>query len=939
VGQRSVSGDDMLAPLRLGEWVRQARKAARLTQEELAERAGVSVYTISNLERGVPHAPRPDTLRLLIRALNAAPEDTDRLLQSARSMPETSDLGAPRSPIVGSAPRHAALPLPLTPLLGREHETEAISGQLVSPQVRLLSLLGVGGVGKTRLAIECARRIAQTPDMFADGVVYVSLAAVPSLGLVPTAIAAALGVRETSDSPLEAALLAATAYRTLLLVLDNCEHLSGMGPYVAQLLMASPGLKALVTSRAALNIAGEYHFEVCPLALPAEADPLPPEQLARIPSVALFIERAQAVRQGFVLTVDNAIAIAAICRRLDGLPLALELAAPQLALLSPDELLIRLDHRLSALSAGGMDRPARQQTLRATLDWSYDLLDPVAQASLRWLSLCAGGSTLEVAEALCAHACKQTNSPYGLMERSAPAPLDVITRLANHHLLQRQPGERSEADRRLTMLATIEEYAQERLHESTEETLAATYAHARIYLEFVEAAAAGLQGAEQGQWLQRFAHEQDNIRAALRWGLEQQQGLIALRFVAALWVYWSTAGMLSEGRDWLEQALALASSVNAADPSGQRTLAEAYNGAGVLATRQGDFAAAERFHAQALPLRRALGDPVALVSSLNSVGGLLMQQGRLSKAQAVWEESLNYRRQTGDSRSIALGLMNLGVLALNRGEIHAAIAYSEESVPLFQAAGDETMLATALINLAMASLLAGELQAAERYVTSGVALARARERRHQIGLGLIVQSELAHMRDDLGAAEALAREALDLWREIGAQTNVAVVLGLLGTFQCERGNLEAAERLLQQSLALSEQLGDELGLADVWIRRGQVAWLEGNWAQAVSAYRRSLEQSMRMESLAGVPDALEGLAAAWQRQGETERALQFWALAQAIRSHTGSARATYNEAWVTPLQSEIQAQVGALRWETSHATFTLLSIAQLRASVSELALH
>jgi tetratricopeptide (TPR) repeat protein len=249
------------------------------------------------------------------------------------------------------------------------------------------------------------------------------------------------------------------------------------------------------------------------------------------------------------------------------------------------------------------------------------------------------------------------------------------------------------------------------------------------------------------------------------------------------------------------------------------------------------------------------------------------------------------------------------------------------------------MLATALINLAMASLLAGELQAAERHVTAGLALARAREQRRQIGHGLIVQSELAHMRADLEAAETLAREALDLWREIGAQTDIAAMLALLGTLQCERGELETAERLLQQSLELSEQLGDELGLADVWIRRGQVAWLEGNWAQSVFSYQRSLEQSMRMESLAGAPDALEGLAAAWQGQGEAERALQFCALAQAIRSCTGSARAPYSEVWVAPLQSEIQTQVGALRWETRHAAFTLLTIPQLYASVAELALR
>src|SRR5690348_2916539 len=260
----------MPASLQLGEWMRQARKAARLTQEELAERAGVSVYTISNLERGVPHVPRPDTLRLLVRALNATPEDTARPLQSGHSMAETPGLGAPHPPSVVSAPRHFALPLPLTPLLGRQHEIEAIIAQVLSPQVRLLALLGVGGVGKTRLALDCARRIAQMPDVFTDGGVYVTLSAVSAPGLVPTAIATALGVREASDCPLEEALFAATADRTLLLVLDNCEHLGGVGQYIAHLLMMSPGLTTLVTSRAALNIAGEYRVEVRPLALPPD---------------------------------------------------------------------------------------------------------------------------------------------------------------------------------------------------------------------------------------------------------------------------------------------------------------------------------------------------------------------------------------------------------------------------------------------------------------------------------------------------------------------------------------------------------------------------------------------------------------------------------------------------------------------------------------------
>jgi predicted ATPase len=769
------------------------------------------------------------------------------------------------------------------------------------------------------------------PGAFTDGIAYVSLAAVTTVGLVPTAIATALGVRETSDCPLEEALLATVANRALLMVLDNCEHLDGVERYAAQLLMASPGLTALVTSRAALNVAGEYRVEVRPLTLPADAGHLPLEQLAAIPAVALLLERAQAASAGFELTANNASAVTEICRRLDGLPLALELAAPQLVLLSPDELLARLDHRLSALSVGGGDRPARQQTLRATLEWSYDLLGPEAQAGLRWLSACAGDSALDAAEALCAQARQQVES----LIRPIPS-LEVITRLANHHLLQRQPGESGEADRRLTMLSTIEEYASERLHENATEALAAARAHAEVHLAIVETGAAGLQGAEQGHWLRRFAYEQDNIRAALRWSLRQQEDLIALRFAAALWSYWNTVGMLSEGRDWLEQALTLAPPAEALDTAGQRTLAEVYNGVGVLATRQGDFAAAARFHAKALPLRRSLGDPLALASSLNSLGGLLMQLGRLGKAQTAWEESLASRRASGDGRAIALGLMNLGVLALNRGEIRQAIASAEESLPLFRAAGDESMLANALINLAVASWLADDQSAAQQHVTDGLELARARQLRRLIGLGLIVQSELAHAQGDLDAAETVAQEGLGVWREVGGQTNVAAMLALLGTLQYERGDLPASEALLRESLALSEQLGDRFGLADVCTRLGHLARLRGDWKQAVAAYQRSLRVSAEVETTAGMPDALEGLAAVMHARGEAERALQLCALAQALRARTGAARAPYNQEWVTSLLATLRVEIGALQWETVNAKFAALTTAQLQAMIAEL---
>jgi predicted ATPase/DNA-binding XRE family transcriptional regulator/Tfp pilus assembly protein PilF len=924
-----------------GNLLRHYRMRSGLTQEELADLAHMSVHSISNYERGAPHLPRISTTRLLAGALHLSPDEQTAFIAGVRRQEQRFPADTASS---GDALPYA-IPLPLTALIGRERELRRAGALLSAGDVRLLTIVGPPGVGKTRVALALALDLARGGAAAGyEETALVSLAPLRDPTHVLGAIASSLRLPEAPTHSVIETIAAFLQDKRTLLLLDNFEHVAASAQQLAELLQQCPDLKALVTSRAPLRLRGERVFDLAPLALPPRTSNAPSSQLTQAPAVALLLERAQARDPAFALTDANAPTLVAICRQLDGLPLAIELAAARFPHLTPEALLARMERRMYTLTTGAPDLPPHQQTLRTTLDWSYTLLTPEAQAAFRWLSVCAGGCAVEVGEALAARAHQWLRSG------ASASALDLIALLLDHHLLARvlaaddhevqdlhgdPESSRVGEDARLTILATIQEYASDRLQAHPEEASAAARAHAEVYLDLVETAAPAFRGRQQARWIRRLRQEQDNIRVALRWCVEERAVVPALRFAAALWSYWNTVGMLSEGRDWLEQALALAPPVESLDAAGQRTLAEAYNGAGVLATRQGDFAAAERFHAQALPLRRALGDPLALAFSLNSLGGLLMQQGRLDEAQTAWEESLTYRRQSSDARAIALGLMNLGVLALNRGEARQAVSSVEESVPLFRAAGDASMLSNALINLAMASLLVGELAAAQQQVSEGLQIARERELRRLIGLGLIVQSELAHAKGDLDGAEAVAQEGVAVWREVGDQTNVATTLALLGTLRYERGDLWASEALLQESLALSEQLDDQFNLGDVWTRLAHLARLQGQWDEAAAAYQRSLRIHAQIASTAGAPEALEGLAGVWWDQGEADRALRAYALAQALRVRTGAIRASFNDRWVAAMVGAVHSTSGEPSWQARIVSMAALTMADLEATLAD----
>jgi predicted ATPase/class 3 adenylate cyclase/DNA-binding XRE family transcriptional regulator len=691
-----------------------------------------------------------------------------------------------------------------TPLLGREEQITALCALLRREQVRLVTVTGAGGIGKTRLVMEVA---AELVEIFADGVWFVRLSRLVDPGLVLSTIAQTLGLTESRSRPIADLLREYVADRRLLLVLDNFEQVVGAAPEVAALLEASPHVRILVTSRMPLHLRGEREYPLAPLPLPHE-EHLPPEALSQYAAVALFIERARSAKPDFVVTSANAPAIAEICARLDGLPLAIELAASRVKVLLPEALLSRLSTGLALLTGGARDLEARQQTMRATIAWSEALLAPAERILFLRLAVFVGGCTLEAAEAVC-------DAPPEV-EALEQDLLEGLSILIDHSLVQ----QREEAgEPRFGMLQVIREYALEQL-EASGDREELRRVHADYFLALAEQAERQLSGPEVGVWLDRLEWEHDNLRAALGWACERREAEIGLRLVAALWRFWDMRGHLREGRASAERVLALDVSELEAGTAGTavgvvpaKVRARARLALGRLALWQGDSSAATPWLEQALVLGQSVGDHHTTANALNSLGVIARDQGDLERARACFEESLALMRAVGDLGASATVLIYLGNLAVYPGDLERAAAAFTEALALFRQVGDRTNISVCLANL----------------------------------------GEMARMRGELAEAEVLGREALALDWEIGDRRRCAEALEMLaaaaGMAQPLRQG-ERAARLLGTAAALREVLGAPQPphqRADIEgaVAEARVAVGEAAWAAAFTAGRTlALEQAI-----------------------------------------------------------------------------------------------
>lgn len=736
-------------------------------------------------------------------------------------------------PFSADAPQKDNLPIPLTTLIGRKKEIDEVNDWL--SKGRLVTIRGTGGGGKTRLAIAVARSLT---SQFSDGVWFVELQSVTDPMLVVYSMARVLGIAEQPGQDMEQILIAVLGARSLLLILDNCEHLiDACAGLVSRLLAACANLRILVTSRQPLGITGEQQYLVSPLALPPSeistgAEPLhtthTPTILLMYSSIQLFVERVRNVSPTFELHFHNARAVNAICHQLDGIPLAIELAAARTSSLSVEEISQRLNNAFALLTVGDSKALRRHETLRALIDWSYDLLTEAEKTLLSHLSVFRGGWLLEAAEAV---------YDKGRVTEEAFDDVEVLNLLTSLVAKSLVVAETQKEHTRYRLLETIQQYARDRLAER-EDGERVRARHQAFFVALAEEAFQHLEALDAPLWLLRLEAEFDNLRLAIQGNDSEAR----LRMASALSGFWATRGYYDEARKWLTETLA-----NVEATICPIVRAHVLHAAGLMARIQGDYPESRSLSTQSLYLSQQLGDKLGTARSLRNLGHVIMVQGDCATARDTYEQSLTLCQEMGDKRGIANSLMNLGNVAFMQGDYVSARSLFEQGLAIYQEVENRQGIPTCLMNLGNVAVEQG----------------------------------------DISGARSLYERSLVIFQELGEKQGIALLFGSLGDIARIQGDYTTVCTLYEQSLAIFQEIGDKQGIARSFRKLGHVASIQRDYAASRSLLEKSLAIFQELASKRDISILLVGFASLASMQEDSARAARLWGAAEALRENLG----------------------------------------------------